>query len=878
MSDEIITFNAPEPEELSKLLNSYDVYSLIAQGGMGAVYQAMQTSLERPVAIKLLPKELGDDAFKEQFAAEARAMAKLNHPNLIGIYDFGKVEEMPFIVMELVEGKSLYYSCYEKAIEQSESIRITTEICSGLAHAHEHDIVHRDIKPANILLDGGAHVKIGDFGLATGEQPGGEGFVFGTPGYAAPEVTQDPENVGVPADIFAVGVILHQLLTGKMPDDDTRTASRQAQCHPQLDRIIRKATHLNPESRYATCDEMIADLEQVPATRGLVTKSAAAPQMVKAPKKALVASPAAEPKTPATLASGSDTAPPAPAAAPMKPGSNWPLMRNLVIIAILIPVLILAIGRLQDKNKVQEQELAERQAEEEQAKAVKEAISEQGRKEAAAKIALAKENAKKRAGQIRAVDEVIENQVQKTPREELNELQGELRGGSRSKFPKSTIKRGTDHFFFVEEAMSWSTASEFAETYGAHLATPILESGLTWIGENQGEHRRSWIGGGALGESAWGWVTGEEWNHKKPATTLGSCAALSRSGLISARPNGEKLPFFIQWSADGINKGSLDAQLERLKETLGAPSPAWPPGTVASQGRAYLLVQRSGTWDDADLIASSSGGHLAVSSDSFEKEHIRKMLSEYLGNGQAAWIGGSLAISGWTWVTRETWDRPDWAPNSPSGGPNETALRFLTSGDQSGWDDAKPAGADAAQAFLIEWSKDLEKAPKETTTADGGAKNAEIIKLRIIGARHLTKTIGAHRKLLQNNQKGFIWDVNSWVRNQPKSVQDRSRKGVEGLKNALPDTGALPADLPMDGVPGAVHNQLNKARERQARYDATLEQDISKFRRAYLGKLLAARKQAEDAGFKAKLPTFDEEVRSIGQSVESFRAHFGMDE
>lgn len=877
MSDEIITFNAPDPGELSNLLSSYEVYSLIAQGGMGAVYQAMQTSLERPVAIKLLPKELGDDAFKEQFAAEARAMAKLNHPNLIGIYDFGKVEEMPFIVMELVDGKSLYYSCYEKAIEQSESIRITSEICAGLEHAHEHGIIHRDIKPANILLDGSAHVKIGDFGLATGEQPGGEGFVFGTPGYAAPEVTQDPDHVGIPADIFAVGVILHQLLTGKMPDGDARTASRQAQCHPQLDRVIRKATHQNPTSRYATCAEMIEDLKTIPAQKALVTKSAA-PQMVKAPKKTLVASPAAAPKTPATLASGSDTAQPAPAVTPMKPSSNWPLMRNLVIIALLIPVLLLAIGRLQDKNKEQEQELADRRTEEEQVKAAKKAKAEQGRKETAANMALAKEKAEKRAGQISAVDELMENQVQKTPREELAELQGELRGGSRSKFPKSTIRRGTDHFFFVEEAMSWSTASEFAETYGAHLATPISESGLTWIGENQGEHRRTWIGGGALGDTAWGWVTGEEWNHKKPATTLGSCAALSSTGLLSARPNGEKLPFFIQWSADGINKGSLDAQLERLKETLGAPSPAWPPGTIASQGRAYLLVQRSGTWDEADLIASSSGGHLAVSSDSFEKEHLKKTLSEYLGNSQAAWIGGTLTKSGWTWVTREVWDRPDWAPNSPSGGQNESSLRFLASGDQSGWDDANPAEANVAQAFLIEWSKDHEKAPKNSTTSDDGVKNGEIIKLRIIGARHLTKVIGAHRKLLQNNQKGFLWDINSWFRNQPKSIQNKSRLGVEALKIALPSNGSLLDNLPVDAAPRAILNELAKARERQERYDSTLKQDLSKFRRAYLGKLLAARKQAADTGYKAKLPAFDEEVSSIGQGVEAFRAHFGMDE
>ena len=141
MSDPI-QFDPPEPSELSKLLDGYEVTSLIATGGMGAVYKATQLSLDRPVAIKLLPEEFGEDpSFRNQFQAEARSMAKLNHVNLIGIYDFGEAKGMPFIVMELVAGKSLYYSSYGKAIDQATAIELIIGICRGLGHAHESGIV-----------------------------------------------------------------------------------------------------------------------------------------------------------------------------------------------------------------------------------------------------------------------------------------------------------------------------------------------------------------------------------------------------------------------------------------------------------------------------------------------------------------------------------------------------------------------------------------------------------------------------------------------------------------------------------------------------------------------------------------------------------------
>ena len=145
----------------------YRIVRIVGEGGMGAVYKARQRSLDRDVAIKILPRELGEDPeFHQSFETEAKAMARLNHPNLIGVYDFGAVEGMPYIVMEYVNGKSLFHSAYNIAIDPIQAVTIVKGICDGLAHAHENGVIHRDIKPANILLTPKAEPKIGDFGLA----------------------------------------------------------------------------------------------------------------------------------------------------------------------------------------------------------------------------------------------------------------------------------------------------------------------------------------------------------------------------------------------------------------------------------------------------------------------------------------------------------------------------------------------------------------------------------------------------------------------------------------------------------------------------------------------------------------------------------------
>ncbi len=262
------TFQAPEIEEVARLFPSYDIHALIACGGMGAVYQVTQRSLDRIAAIKILPREFStDEEFRQGFESEAKAMAKLNHPNLIGVYDFGEVDGMLYIVMEYVDGKSLFHSANGQAVDPADAIRIVTEVCSGLENAHSHGILHRDIKPGNILLDSNASPKIGDFGLARalesqiqeGEQ------IFGTPGYTAPEVLEPPFSFDQRADIFSVGVMLHELLTGQLPDADPRPASQLSRCSPKLDVIIKKATNPDPGKRHSTAAELAGELDKVAA-------------------------------------------------------------------------------------------------------------------------------------------------------------------------------------------------------------------------------------------------------------------------------------------------------------------------------------------------------------------------------------------------------------------------------------------------------------------------------------------------------------------------------------------------------------------------------------------------------------------------------------
>ena len=255
----------PEVEELQALLAGYEIIELIGRGGMGAVYKARQPSLDRVVAIKVLPvlqDELGV-GFVERFRSEARLMARMNHPGIVHVYDFGELEGgMCFFVMEFVDGTDVARMMKSSGrLPPVLAARITEEVCAALHHAHEAGVVHRDIKPANVLISASGQVKVVDFGLAKQRDPAaggvtGTGLTLGTPDFAAPESLISGALVDHRADLYSTGVMLYNMLTGEIPRGVFKPASREAGAHTSFDDIIRRAMSADREHRYATAAAM----------------------------------------------------------------------------------------------------------------------------------------------------------------------------------------------------------------------------------------------------------------------------------------------------------------------------------------------------------------------------------------------------------------------------------------------------------------------------------------------------------------------------------------------------------------------------------------------------------------------------------------------
>ena len=246
-----MSLHPSEPEDLGTLaglLPAYGFDCLIAQDGMGAVYKARQVSLDRDVAIKVLPRDLGGDPhFRNAFETQAKAMARLTHANLIKVFDFGEIDGLLYIAMEYVPGNSLYHSAHGKAIDPVQAVEIVIAACRGLAHAHADGVIHRDIKPSNILLTPKCDPKIGDFGLARCSRSHSEGFATGNSEYSAPEIIGHPESGDQRSDVFSMGVVLRELLTGIPAASEG--ASEACISDPCLAAICRDATRADPASR-----------------------------------------------------------------------------------------------------------------------------------------------------------------------------------------------------------------------------------------------------------------------------------------------------------------------------------------------------------------------------------------------------------------------------------------------------------------------------------------------------------------------------------------------------------------------------------------------------------------------------------------------------
>jgi Tol biopolymer transport system component len=287
-----------EPNENQRAISHYRIVSKIGAGGMGEVYRARDTRLDREVAIKLLPAEVSSDPDRlKRFEQEARATSALNHPNILTVYDIGTHEGSPYIVAELLEGEELRDRLDAGTIPLRKAVDYAQQIVSGLSAAHEKGITHRDLKPENLFITNDERVKILDFGLAklranASEPQGSEdatrkaitnpGVVMGTVGYMSPEQVRG-QVADYRSDIFSFGAILHEMLSGRrafrretmaetmaaiLKEEPEELAATNPNINPSLERIVQRCLEKKPERRFHSSHDLGFALESLSAPTG----------------------------------------------------------------------------------------------------------------------------------------------------------------------------------------------------------------------------------------------------------------------------------------------------------------------------------------------------------------------------------------------------------------------------------------------------------------------------------------------------------------------------------------------------------------------------------------------------------------------------------
>lgn len=264
----------PTPDQLNAIMphGRYLADVMVGAGGMGVVYKGIQVSLNRPVAIKLM--RCGDGAayaFEDRFRREAIAMGQLNHPNIVAIFDYDRIEDdYLYFVMEYVEGTDLAEIMRTGGMTPQLALLLLPQICHALEYAHSRGIVHRDIKPANVMVTRRGEVKVTDFGLAKKFDEFNSfvtmtNMIMGTPEYAAPEQVDAHREVDHRADVYSLGVMIYQMLTGALPRGAWQPPSARPGVDPRLDAIVIKAMMQDRNQRYQNVTELRRAVEEINA-------------------------------------------------------------------------------------------------------------------------------------------------------------------------------------------------------------------------------------------------------------------------------------------------------------------------------------------------------------------------------------------------------------------------------------------------------------------------------------------------------------------------------------------------------------------------------------------------------------------------------------
>ena len=261
------TGSPPTVEDVAAAFPELEVLELIGQGGMGLVFKARQPRLDRLVALKiLLPSLAAHPGFAERFTREARVLARLAHPHIVTIHDFGESAGFFYLIMEYVNGVNLR-AAMRAGVKPEQALLLVPRICEALQFAHDHGVLHRDIKPENILLDTHGSPKLADFGIAklageANEATGltGTGSALGTAAYMAPEQVEKPATVDHRADIYSLGVVFYEMLTGELPLGRFGAPSAKSCVNPSIDEVVMRALEKERERRQQSATEMKTEL------------------------------------------------------------------------------------------------------------------------------------------------------------------------------------------------------------------------------------------------------------------------------------------------------------------------------------------------------------------------------------------------------------------------------------------------------------------------------------------------------------------------------------------------------------------------------------------------------------------------------------------
>jgi hypothetical protein len=267
-----VAWKPPEIEQLTAAFPHLEIQQLLGVGGMGAVFKVRQKELDRIAALKVLPGEMAADAgFTERFLREARLLASLSHPHIVTVYEFGQRDGIYFLLMEFIDGVTLRQALRAEPIKKlgsKETLAIVGQLCDALQFAHDEGVVHRDIKPENILIDKRGRVKIADFGLARllGQSPTMPTLtrthqLMGTPAYMAPEQIEGLPGIDHRADIYSMGVVFYELLTGELPLGRFSPPSERAETDVRLDEVVLRTLAREPGRRYQQASQVKTDVE-----------------------------------------------------------------------------------------------------------------------------------------------------------------------------------------------------------------------------------------------------------------------------------------------------------------------------------------------------------------------------------------------------------------------------------------------------------------------------------------------------------------------------------------------------------------------------------------------------------------------------------------